>query len=192
MNKTDDLQKYETQRQASNMIDILAGTNQQFDIRLNALETSESGGAYVLVRDEKANNTAGGGFTSGAWQTRTLNTESVDTGNIASLSANRVTLQPGTYRFRGSAPAYSVNTHKVRLQNITAGTTVAVGTNSVANATSGLDMTRSEVTGVVTITVATAFELQHRCTTTKATDGFGLANNFSVVEVYATLEFWRE
>ena len=63
---------------------------------------------YILIRDEKASGTTGGTFTSGAWQTRDLNTEVVDTGNHASVATNQITLAAGTYRFRIVAPAHLV------------------------------------------------------------------------------------
>lgn len=146
---------------------------------------------YILLRDEKATTVNGGGFTSAAWQTHALTTEVVDTGAHSVLAANQVTLSAGTYRFRGRAIAYKVDNHQIRLQNITAGTTTAYGTNARA-AAAGDDSTMSEVEGRFTIAGATVFELQHRCATTRATDGFGAANSFGGTEVYASLEFWRE
>jgi hypothetical protein len=146
---------------------------------------------YILIRDEKATTTAGGTFTSGSWQTHNLTTEVADTGTHAAVAANQVTLQAGTYRFKGRGMGYKVDNHQVRLQNITAGTTVAFGTNARA-AAAGDDVTMSEVEGRVTIVGATVFELQARCSATRATDGYGPANSFGGTEVYASLEFWRE
>lgn len=146
---------------------------------------------YILIRDEKATTTAGGGFTSGSWLTHTLNTESVDTGSHAAIAANQVTLQAGTYRFRGETLGYKVDNHACRLQNITAGTTTAFGKNA-RSAAAGDDVTASVVEGRFTIASATVLELQSRCTTTRATDGFGPANSFGGTEVYGSLELWRE
>lgn len=168
----------------------------------DALETTSTAGLvlcainmryeedYILARDQQAQNTAGGSFNSGAWQTRVLNTLVANRGGSGSLGSNRVTLQPGTYRFKGHAPARAVNLHQVRLQNITAGTTVAVGTSEQSNS-GAINQTRSFIEGRFTITTASAFELQHQCQTTAATTGFGSAANFTT-EVYAVLEFWRE
>ncbi len=145
---------------------------------------------YILLRDEKAQNTAGGTFTTGAWQTRTLNTEVADTGNHCSLSSNQFTLQPGTYRIRARAPTYLVNNHQTRLQNITDGTTTIVGTVERSAAAAGV-MTSSFLEGRFSITAAKAFELQHRCSTTGTTDGFGQQSNLTT-EVYAVVELWKE
>lgn len=151
---------------------------------------------YILIRDEKSTGTDGGTFTSGAWQTRTLTTEVVDTGNLASLAANQITLQPGTYRVAWSTPGNDVRLHKSRLRNITAGTTTVVGTSEDAGNSGGSApaerSTCSSGRGRFSITAATVFELQHQCNTTKATNGFGVATGMSEIEVYATIEFWRE
>lgn len=146
---------------------------------------------YLLYRDDKATTTAGGTFTSGSWATHVLQTEVADTGGHGAVAANQVTLGAGTYRFRGRGLGYKVDNHAVRLQNITAGTTVAFGSNA-RSAAAGDDVTISEVVGRFTIAGATVFELQARCTTTRATDGFGTANSFGGTENYASLEFWRE
>lgn len=144
---------------------------------------------YILVREEQASGVAAGGFTSAAWRTRALNTETVDTGSHAALAASQVTLQAGTYRFRGEAMAYDVDNHKVRLRNITDAIEY-LGTNARAAAADDVQNS-SVVSGRFTIASAKVFELQHQCATTKATDGMGLAASFGT-EVYATLEFWRE
>lgn len=165
--------------------------NANFLATTGATALSRVASDYILIRDEKATTTAGGGFTSGSWVTHTLNTESVDTGTHAAVAANQVTLQAGTYRFRGETLGYKVDNHACRLQNITAGTTTAFGKNARA-AAAGDDVTASVVEGRFTIAGATVFELQARCTTTRATDGFGPANSFGGTEVYGSLEFWRE
>jgi hypothetical protein len=51
---------------------------------------------YILIRDEKAQNTSGGTFTSGAWRTRDLNTKSSDAGTRASITKLAFT-SGGTY-----------------------------------------------------------------------------------------------
>ena len=51
-------------------------------------------------------------------------------------------------------------------------------------------MTRSFVVGRFTIAGSQALEVQHRNETTKATDGFGIASNWTS-EVYTIAEFWR-
>jgi hypothetical protein len=146
--------------------------------------------AYAILTDEKAANTDGGTATTGDWRTRTLNTE-VDPDGIVTLAANQFTLQAGTYLIRASAPAHVVNRHKTKIRNITAGSDAIIGMSMYADSANGVTSTSSLV-GRVTVAVATAFELQHRVETTANTVGFGVADNFGVVEVYSIVEIWRE
>jgi len=164
---------------------------------LSVLEASYVGATYdsgnleiqvVIVVDEKAANTAGGTFTSGAWQTRTLNTFRVNDDTIASLSSDQVTLPAGTYECWISALANDVNRHKIRLQNITAVSTIAVGSSEYASSANDVS-TISYLYHKFTISVSSALEVQHRCQTTRSTDGFGLPSNFGVVEVYTIAMF---
>jgi hypothetical protein len=149
-------------------------------------------GDSIVIRDEKAQNTHGGTFTSGAWQTRDLNVEAVDTGGHASLSANQITLAAGTYRLRASAPAFMVGSHQARWRNVSDGTTALVGTTEFAD-TGGTSsaQTRSVIVGRFSISASKTFALQHQCATTRSSDGFGAAANFGT-EVYAEVELWRE
>lgn len=144
---------------------------------------------YVNVQDQKAQNTAGGTFTSGAWQTRTLNTLVADTGSIASLASNRVTLPAGTYLCRIKVPAEFVNHHQARLQDITGGTTLLTGTSEFASTAAGMG-TSSWIEGVFTLAASHALEVQHQCGTTNATNGFGSPANFTT-EIYTVAEFWK-
>lgn len=145
---------------------------------------------YILVREEQPSGTNGGTFTLGAWRTRALNTETVDTGAHGAVAASQVTLQAGTYRFSAKAMAYQVDNHKLRLRNITAGTDIALGMNAKA-AAADTCMSIATIEGRFILAVATVLELQHQSSATKATDGFGVASSFGA-EVYAQIEFWRE
>ena len=151
-----------------------------------------SPGAYILIRDEKAQGTDGGTFAAGAWQTRDLNVEVADTGNNAALAANQITLSTGSYRFRIRTPAYGG--HKARLQNITDAATVAVGTSTNGDTGAVFDpVMDSWVEGRFTITSAKTFEVQDRTLSGAVTVGFGKNNNIpGAVEVYTTAEFIKE
>lgn len=144
---------------------------------------------FIYLKDEKAQNTAGGGFTSGAWQTRELNTIAADTASLVNLASNAFTLPPGVYELEASAPAHAVNRHQVRLQNTDDNVTVAVGSSQHTTSTTAV-INRSLVSARFAIDVPTTFELQHRAETTKATDGFGVASNLTT-EVYAEVKIWR-
>jgi hypothetical protein len=226
--------------------------------------------AIAYIEDQKAQNTDGGAFTSGAWRTRDLNTkvadanvicsitklpftsggtaeivagdeiegatsgetatvfdveltggswaggdaagnlwlndqsgafvaENLDTttqANIATIAAdstnNEVRLLAGTYRMLGNAGGHYVNFHQTRIQNTTDAETIGTGTCERSNTGAGQAFdTRSFVAGRVTVAVSTTFELQHRCSTTRAADGFGKACNLTT-EVYAQLQVIKE
>lgn len=146
---------------------------------------------YILIRDEKASGVDSGTFTQDVWQTRDLNVEVADAGAFASVAANQVTLAAGTYRFRAVAMAFDVNAHRARLQNITDAATVEVGVNAAASPANDAN-TGAVVMGKFTITASKVFELQHICSTTAATEGFGRTQSFGVVNVYASIEFFKE
>lgn len=157
----------------------------------------------VILFDRRTSGTDGGTFTSGAWQTRELNAYRVPSGinsgvsmvsTYVSVASNQFTLQPGVYRLRASAPAYQVNGHQARLQNITDGTTVEWGTTEYSPSAVDGSMSRSFIDVVFFVAAAKVFEIQHRCATTKATTGFGRAANFAAgvpLETYTEVEIFR-
>ena len=141
---------------------------------------------FLHLQDQKTSGTNGGTFTSGAWQTRTLNTEVADTIG-STLSSNQFTLPAGTYYFEAICPTLNTNSSQARLQNITDATTVLLGINNVTGATAG---GVAFVNGLFTIAGTKTFELQHRCSLTRATDGFGYASGWDT-EVYAEVRIWK-
>jgi len=142
---------------------------------------------YIKLSDVKASGTEGGGFTSGAWQTRTLNTEDTDTGNHCSLSSNQFTLDAGTYEILATARTAKVNGNKLRLRNITDSADTLIGLNAFTEAThAGSNI--AVLSGRFTIAASKTFELQHRCQVTRATNGYGESTGFGVSEVYAIIE----
>ena len=153
-----------------------------------------SGGAgdYILIRDEKSSGTHGGTFTSGAWRTRDLNTEVVDTGSHASVASNQITLAAGTYRADIFAPGNGVTGHRARLQNITDGTTVLLGSSAYAPNTSPSGLSYSVVKGRFTIASTKTLEVQHYCSSTFSTYGFGVALGDGTNEIYTIVELTRE
>jgi hypothetical protein len=129
--------------------------------------------AYAIFFDQKAVNTDGGTFTSGAFRTRDLQTTQVNTITGCSLASNQVTLPAGTYYVYARLPCFSVNRNEGRLRNITDSTTAILGTVNyseypVNNAV--------EIVGVFTIAGTKTFELQHYSNTTQAGSGFGIGD----------------
>ena len=146
---------------------------------------------YILIQDQKAQNTAGGTFTSGAWRKRDLNIiVNDDTGAISLVANEIVGLPAGTYRFRISAPGHQVNSHQARLYNVTDSAVIAYGQSCYATSGTPVGSNSSIVVGYFTISGIKTLRVEHQCQSTQATNGFGPADNFGT-EVYTTIELWK-
>ena len=143
----------------------------------------------AIFREEQSSGTDGGGFTTGGYVKRTLNTTVVNNITGCSIASSVITLPAGTFLVTAFAPAQEVARNKLRLQNMTASTTLQVGNNNFANTTDGASI--ATLNTVFTLASASTIELQHRCQTTKATYGFGIASSFGDVEVYASIIITR-
>jgi hypothetical protein len=152
--------------------------------------TPSAGLVYAVIADQKAQNTNGGTFTSGAWRTRDLNTEITDPNGIVSISSNQFTLVAGDYLVRWSAPADAVNTHQSRLYNVTDASVVSVGT-SAYSVTGSYAVTTSDGAARVSIVSTKTFRIEHQCNLTTAGTGFGRAGNFAT-EQYTMVEIHKE
>jgi len=170
-----------------------------------ALNYSSVGIGSASVSEIQTAGTNGGTFTSGAWQTRTLNTITSSVSWI-SLASNIITLTSGSYFIFGYASVSNVDANQCRLQNTTAGTTTIYGGSSTCNSNIALVdsvlgilnitgtasfVNCSHILGYFTIASSSTFQLQHRCVTTKTNTGFGLACNFGSSEVYSQLIFYK-
>lgn len=147
--------------------------------------------SYAIICDEKADTVDGGTFTSGDWRTRDLNTEIGDPDGIVSISSNQFTLGAGTYLIEASAPAHDVARHQTRIYNATDSSVVQYGMVELVGTSDTISST-SLVVGRTTITASKAFEIQHRCQSTKSTIGFGGAADFGGVEIYTLVRIYKE
>lgn len=153
-----------------------------------------AGPAYIHLQDRQAQNTSGGGATSGAWTARVLNTELVDTGNHCTLAANQFTLAAGTYNIVARCPAYACGNFQARLYNATDAAVQTDGTNEIYS-TAGFSDTNTayqqstwvELRGRFTLATAKALQIEMRVQTTKATNGLGLPANLAA-EIFT--EVW--
>jgi hypothetical protein len=176
---------------------IVDGTIVNADINASAaiVSTKLSGvqgkfeSALLHVRDEKANNTAGGTFTSGSFQTRTLNTVVTNEISGASLASNQITLPSGTYYIHASAPASFVEGHQCKLRNTTDSSDTIIGTQGYSISSGGSQ--RVTVIGRFTIASSKVFEIQHRCNTTATPEGFGNNVNHGLIQIYTDAQIWK-
>lgn len=140
---------------------------------------------YMLTfQEQQTSGTDGGNFTSGAWRTRDLNTVVFNNIPSASLSSSQITLPAGTYEVISHCVGNSVNRHTSGLYNITDSAFTLYGSVENTNATTGM-ASSSIISGAFTISGTKVFELQHRCSDTKNTDGLGKSCNFGIPEVYS-------
>lgn len=161
-------------------------------VRMFNNATSSGGGsqtAYAKIVDQKSPNVGGGTFISGAYRTRDLNLVTNDDSSIIiSLVDNQIELAPGTYRVHVIAGAFNVLHHKAKWVNVSDGIDIR-GTNGYISGTSAT--THSFVTGEFTITTTNKlFEVQHRCSNSVVTNGFGTVTNYDQ-EVYTTVQLWK-
>lgn len=138
---------------------------------------------FVIVQDQKNSGTAGGNLTASAWTTHVLNTEVVDTGGLASVGSNQVTLQPGKWSAEWvMASGGNVGTTRTRLRDVTNNVTLGQSANGQNTFYGGV--------AEFVLTAAAAIELQYY-TSSSLGNGLGLALSSGDVEVYASIKFTR-
>jgi len=148
--------------------------------------------SYAIICDQKATDADGGSTSTGAFNTRDLNTELADPDGIVSISSNQFTLQAGTYLIKASAPAYQAARHQIIIWNATDSSVVAVGTSEF-NSTGGSVVTRSFAQNRTTISGAKVFEIRHRVGNAVSGDGFGIATNYdTLASIYTIVEIYKE
>lgn len=159
-----------------------------YKINGTALATNK----YAKYSYKVPSGTGGGGNTVAlTWTTLALNSEDNDADGIGTLSGNQITLQAGTYIVRAecvlgttSAPS----TDKLRLRNITDGTTTIVGITAGQHLNAYFG--NKSLAGEFTIAGAKTFALQYY-TTAVNTNGLGQAATSGEEEVYRVVEIWK-
>lgn len=147
----------------------------------------------VHVRDEQTSGTAGGSYASGAWRQVRLNTSKTNEVSGVALSSNQLTGVPaGTYYLEAHVPFFTANgvsvTAQARLQNITDGSTILLGTNVGSNGSSEqVKYGICPVRGRFTLSGSKTIEVQIQGS--QNITG-GMAGSFGT-EVYASLMIWK-
>lgn len=154
---------------------------------LRTKQAIQYGRRLFYAAEVQSAGTNGGTFTGGSYFTRALNTVYTNDISGASLSSNQITLPAGAYEVQASAPAFSVQRHKIRLYDTTNSTVLLMG--SAEHVPSG-SQTRSFLVGEFTLSGTAALALQHRGSSTAANEGLGLAANWGDAEVYAQIMIW--
>lgn len=152
---------------------------------------------YLNIIDQKAQNTNGGSFTSGAWRTRDLNTVRTNEIAGASLASNTITLPSGKYYVEWACPCSSDNNeirHQSRLFNTTDNALIILGSGCHFDNTPGLgavlSTTYSFGQGQFTLAATKNVQLQHIISSTENTFGFGEPANLTN-EIYSQISIWK-
>ncbi len=168
---------------------VFQDTSASYPKRMKGDNAILPGAILAIIEDRKAVNTAGGKTTSGAIDTRVLNTLVYNRNSIVSLSSNQFTLPAGSYYIQWSAPAYDASAHQSWLFNVTDGTVAGSGTSEMVNGETAL--TRSTGSARVTIAASKAFTIRHLVDSGRATNGYGFASNITgLSEVYTRVEIF--
>ncbi len=138
-----------------------------------------------IVSDHRTSGTSLSTATPGI-NTRVLNT--IDNPKPwLSLGSNQITLQPGKYFVRASAPVGNSNEHKLLFTNTTDSVYAIVGDNNTS--LSSVSEQKATLSGTFTIGAAKVFQLDHQI---NGGGEMGTAVSLSAVdEVYATVEIFK-
>lgn len=146
-------------------------------------------GPHMIVRDEKAANTAAGNGSATSWVTRTLNTSVRNVIQGASLASDKITLPAGKYRIRVEAPAFGVNTTRARLYNVTDSSVASTGPSGYAPNNGGATPQSATVIvdDVITITAQKDFRVEQYTQAANSSSDLGRPVNDGSSEVYTTV-----
>jgi hypothetical protein len=152
-------------------------------------------GARVILTHTAASTTVGGSAAATTWETRPINTETLDTDNICSLSANQFTLPAGTYDVFGWSIGFQVNGFSIRLYDVTAAAVVS-GLSSASSispaSASWAEIARAVINGRLILPTSKTLRLEQYSAVAKASTGFGNPVSLpGVSEVYALIEFTK-
>lgn len=139
--------------------------------------------SVAVLEYKVASGTNSETYTASSYQTVNLNTEVSDADSIVTLATKQFTPVSGTYRVDAFALLNDnggTGSYKVRIRNVTAGTTAIVGSNGISGNISMANVLRAD--GVLTANGTDAYELQ--VYTTRATDAITAASS-GESEVYA-------
>ncbi|MGZ3697110.1 MAG: hypothetical protein ACXWPM_02165 [Bdellovibrionota bacterium] len=135
--------------------------------------------AQTVYLDDRQTIASGGGgaCTASTWNTRPIrHVDNPVSYSWISLSANQITLTPGTYQIEATAPAFAVDEHAAKLYDVTNSTDILIGSSDYSNGVSS--QSSSKIQGSFTVSGTTTYEIQQYCTTHTGGQDFGTNNTF--------------
>lgn len=158
------------------------------------------GSGLLHVRNQQTSGIDGASLTNGAWRTRVLNTTVTNEISGASLGSNQVTLPEGDYHIEAFCTHQTASTSladvssKLRLRNITGGTTLLVSLNGQGFYNSGGGPSAFKAATILALrgrfsTVGTVVVEIQDYPVINGTEGTAISSG--EVEVYADVMFWK-
>jgi len=144
----------------------------------------------AIFNETQASGTSGGTSVTGSFIKRVLNTTVVNNITGCSIASSVITLPAGTFLITANSPFFGPARCKIKLRNTTAGTDAIIGLSAYSNDTADAQ-TSALLSGTVTTTAATTFEVQYRVEKASAPQGLGIESSFSVSEIYTTIIIQR-
>lgn len=148
--------------------------------------------AFMHVREEQAQNVAGGAAVIGA-NNRILNVVKFNSISGASLASSVITLPEGTYKIEIKSPGYAIDAFKIALIDSVSAELLLEGINAFSWNTTPSASTFAELTGILTVpsggkTVA----VRLYATVAKIVNGLGVPiNRTGLVEIYTDVMIKR-
>lgn len=154
---------------------------------IDALQAPQSGVPDFVLEAQFASGTNGGSVTTGAWETRPINTEVYDPGGIVSLSSNVFTTTK-TCWVQWSAIVYKCDQAKTRILR-TSDSAEFYGMTGWADSITGGSHT-VELTGEALLT-AGSYKIEQRSGSAHANEGMGIAASMGT-EIYLRVKGWTK
>jgi hypothetical protein len=137
-----------------------------------------------IISEVKASGVDGGTFNTGL-QTRDLNSKPIDEIGVTLSGGNTFQLPAGTYLIEAWCPAYYVSAHAAIIYDLTGAGVVGYGKNAYSSVYTQSD---AYVVAKVTPSSNNQYQVKHRGTISRSTDGFGKANSFIGQETYTMVK----
>lgn len=148
------------------------------------LSASSSSPTILHAQHQRASGTSGGTATAATHNTVPM-TQVTNTIAGASVASNQITLPAGTYRVRGYTMAHKTGGSRIRLRNVTDGTTLLLGASNFVDTSATSGSGTFPIFGQFTLAGTKAIELQLYAGATQATNGLGVAASSGETEVFA-------
>lgn len=173
----------------------------------NIVVSSDSNSEFAVIRYENNKGQNGGNLPANIWKTRPLNviqvagatTNSGVTEWVKLEDNDRFTLKQGSYIINATAIAYSANSHKIRLRDVTNNKTPIIGLSKFAYAHGAPGNTwvdnSSVLSGIINVSSTSQFELQHISTRDHGAAALGVSfsgpGEDTEKDVYTIIEILR-